>query len=246
MITSKNALIEYAMRQLGYPVIQIEISEDQKNDAVNKALQKYGKHHFDGFKLGYFLLAIEQNVRDYSLENLYGENDILEVLEIVKNQYNDSTGYREPSFNIKWDFMQEKIHYLGDIDVASYYFIDEKLTLLDQTFTLQWMYTFNYSTKILSFHNTPLDNTNLLLKCYVVNNINKYPKIYNDEWLKSYTIALMKKQWGHNISKYINVPLPGGASFNGEKILEDAKEEIEKLETDLEEKFSLPIDFYMG
>ena len=42
--------------------------------------------------------------------------------------------------------------------------------------------------------------------------------------------ALIKKQWGQNLSKFEGVQLPGGVTLQGRQILEDANTEIEKLE----------------
>jgi hypothetical protein len=52
--------------------------------------------------------------------------------------------------------------------------------------------------------------------------------------LKRYATALIKKQWGANLSKFQNVTLLGGVSMNGEQIYSQAQEEIEKLETYIE------------
>jgi len=48
--------------------------------------------------------------------------------------------------------------------------------------------------------------------------------------LKKYVTALIKKQWGQNLSKFEGVQLPGGVTLQGRQILEDANTEIEKLE----------------
>ena len=48
--------------------------------------------------------------------------------------------------------------------------------------------------------------------------------------MKKYVTALIKKQWGQNLSKFEGVQLPGGVTLQGRQILEDANTEIEKLE----------------
>ena len=47
-------------------------------------------------------------------------------------------------------------------------------------------------------------------------------------------MALIKKQWGENLSKFDGITLPGGITYNGGRILDDANAEIEKLETEIE------------
>jgi hypothetical protein len=73
-----------------------------------------------------------------------------------------------------------------------------------------------------------------------------YSKVFNDSWLKSYTAALFKMQWGNNLNKYTNYTLPGGLVVNGEKIYNDAVAEIELLHTKLREEYELPPQMIVG
>jgi hypothetical protein len=56
------------------------------------------------------------------------------------------------------------------------------------------------------------------------------PDIWGDRWLQNYTTALIKEQWGSNLTKFVNMQLVGGVSFNGEQILNDAREERKEME----------------
>jgi hypothetical protein len=73
-----------------------------------------------------------------------------------------------------------------------------------------------------------------------------YSKVYNDSWIKSYTTALFKMQWGNNLNKYTNYTLPGGLVVNAEKIYNDAIAEIELLHTKLREEYELPPQMLVG
>jgi hypothetical protein len=70
--------------------------------------------------------------------------------------------------------------------------------------------------------------------------------VWNDKWLKSYTTALIKRQWGENTSKFQNIQLLGGVTINGEKLFADALQEIERLEEQLETTYMEPVGFIMG
>lgn len=47
-ISSREDLIDYALRKLGKPVIQIEVDMDQVEDRVDEALQFFQDFHYDG------------------------------------------------------------------------------------------------------------------------------------------------------------------------------------------------------
>ena len=70
----------------------------------------------------------------------------------------------------------------------------------------------------------------IIAKAYKVVDPNTYADVFKDWWLLRYSSALIKKQWGQNLSKFEGIQLPGGVTLQGRQILEDANTEIEKLE----------------
>ena len=74
----------------------------------------------------------------------------------------------------------------------------------------------------------------LIIECYRKLDPDTYTDLYDNMHLKRYATALIKKQWGMNLSKFQNVALLGGVTMNGEQIYSQAQEEIEKLETYIE------------
>jgi hypothetical protein len=73
-----------------------------------------------------------------------------------------------------------------------------------------------------------------------------YTELYNDIFLKKYVTSLFKKQWGANLIKYEGVQLPGGATLNGRQLYDDGNSELEKLEEEMQMRYQLPDNFYVG
>ena len=69
---------------------------------------------------------------------------------------------------------------------------------------------------------------------------------WSDRWLQRYTIALLKSQWGTNLSKYGGITLPGGVTLDGRTILNEAKQEVRDLEAEVETKYQNPPMFIVG
>ena len=59
------------------------------------------------------------------------------------------------------------------------------------------------------------------------------------QYLKRYTTALFKKQWGANLSKFNGVAMVGGVTLNGQQIYSEALQDVEKLETEIRSSFEL-------
>ena len=73
-----------------------------------------------------------------------------------------------------------------------------------------------------------------------------HTSIYNDMFIKDYTTALIKQQWGANLIKFEGMQLPGGVSLNGRQIYEDATSDVEQLKERLRLEQELPPSFYVG
>ena len=73
----------------------------------------------------------------------------------------------------------------------------------------------------------------LVIECYRKLDPNEHTDIYNDIYLKRYVTALIKRQWGANLSKFNGVTMVGGVTLNGGDILREAQQDIEKLETEI-------------
>ena len=70
--------------------------------------------------------------------------------------------------------------------------------------------------------------------------------IWNDRFLKQYATAKIKYQWGSNLSKFAGIQMPGGVTFDGPRIMQEAKEEMDKMEEDMYNMGSLPSEIFTG
>jgi hypothetical protein len=70
--------------------------------------------------------------------------------------------------------------------------------------------------------------------------------VWDDRFLKRYGTALIKYQWGSNLSKFAGIQMPGGVTLDGPRIMEEARVEIDKIEEEMQSYNVLPSDFIMG
>ena len=86
----------------------------------------------------------------------------------------------------------------------------------------------------------------IIIECYRKLDPTTYTDIYNDIYLKRYATALIKRQWGANLSKFEGVQMLGGVTLNGAKLFEEAQADIEKLEEQIQLAYELPINYMIG
>ena len=76
--------------------------------------------------------------------------------------------------------------------------------------------------------------------CFTLLDPSSYPRVWNDSFLKPYTVALIKRQWGQNMSKFQGVKLPGGVELNGRQIFDDGEKELERIREIMSNTYELP------
>ena len=90
------------------------------------------------------------------------------------------------------------------------------------------------------------ENEYMIIECYRVLDPDSFTDVYNDMFLKEYLTALLKRQWGINLKKFEGVQLPGGVTLNGQKIYDEATEEIKEMEEQIYMMGSLPSEIFTG
>ncbi len=86
----------------------------------------------------------------------------------------------------------------------------------------------------------------IIVDTYKITDPNTYADVWADRWLMTYTTSLIKRQWGDNLKKFEGMQMPGGLTFNGQKIWEEATEEIRRLEDEMINSYSLPVGDMTG
>jgi hypothetical protein len=86
----------------------------------------------------------------------------------------------------------------------------------------------------------------IVVEAYQVVDPTEFTEVWKDRWLLKYATALIKRQWGINLKKYDGMALPGGITFSGQKMYEEAIEEIAEMERDMITSYSLPLNDMYG
>jgi hypothetical protein len=134
----------------------------------------------------------------------------------------------------------------GHVDLTSMYSVMADISVLDKFFDIEPNWNYNGNTKVLTFLDTTANISKYAtIEAYVSYVPASVDNIYNHQWIKEYSIALTKKQWGNNIGK-LNTTLINGATLNYERILQEANTEIDKLEADLLTKWCSPLGIIRG
>ena len=244
-ITTRQGLIDYCLRALGEPVVEINVDEQQVEDRVDEAIEYWRNYHYDGIEKVYLKhLVTEADVASKSIpinDLIYGVTRVFPIAA--------GTSTSKSIFDLQYQLRLNDLYDLTSTSVIYYTQVMQHLRLLDLTLNGHPLYRFNRFTNKLYIDENWAENiapgTYILVECYRVLDPTEAPRMYGESWLKHYTTALIKRQWAVNIKKFQGLQLPGGVTIDGDKLYQEAMDEIKELETSLRDK-SAPLEFFMG
>ena len=238
--TTKDQFKEYCLRKLGKPVIEINVDDDQVDDRIDEAIRYYWDYHFDGSDRIYYKYQVtEQDIVNKYItmpENIIGVVSIFPV--------GDPRIRSDDLFNIRYQIALNDLYTLTNVSLVPYFMAMEHLSLMAQLLVGQQPIRYNRHKDRLYVDmdwTTMRPGIFLLVEAYEVVDPAVWTDAWNDRWLQNYATALIKRQWGSNLTKFTGMSLPGGVQFNGEKILDDAVAEINKMEAEMISSYSMPV-----
>jgi hypothetical protein len=242
--TTRAEFKEYCLRRLGKPVIDINVSNEQIDDRIDDALQMYYDYHYDGAQKTY--VAHQVTAADITNRYIVLDEDIIGITNIFDM---GRTTSGSSLFNMRYQYSLNTIFDTTLYDLTTFYMGMQYLTLMEEILVGKTPIRFNRHTDkvyIDADWERIAAGTYIILEGYTKINPETWPDVWSDRWLQKYATELIKKQWGSNLSKYEGMQLPGGLTFNGKDLYQEAKEEITKLEEELIVSHSMPVSDMMG
>ena len=273
-INTRQDFIDYCLRSLGAPVIQINVDPLQAEDRLDEALEYMYERHFDFNQRALYLYQITQDDINKKYFNTTSFGDAVGSMGFTfadgstgswpnANDIRTITKVYRPS-DVSGDYMFDLRYQLTLFDffglyfnqggmqtgpMASYMESMSYLKLVNDVFNYPASFTYTRTTDRLFLDQDAtklIPGSYLLVEAYVQIDPDQYPKVWGDRMFKKYYTALLKKQWAQNLMKFAGVPLPGGAALNAGAIMAEAVNELNYVENLLTKTQELPPDPLIG
>ena len=269
--STRQGLIDYCLRQLGAPVLEINVDDDQIDDLVDDALQYFNERHFDGVEKMYLKYKFTQDDIDRGkavpptgtgvapitatgggFSNTWYENSNFinvpdSVIGVEKIFKFDTSSISGGMFSIKYQLFLNDLYYFNSVELLQYSMTKSYLEDIDFLLTPDKQIRFNKRQDRLYLDidwGSQSADEYIILECYRALDPETFTQVYNDSFMKLYLTALIKRQWGRNLSKFRGVKLPGGLELNGGEILQQAESELADIRSRMMSEFELPpLDF---
>ncbi|CAB4133484.1 hypothetical protein UFOVP250_204 [uncultured Caudovirales phage] len=254
-ITNRNDFTIYCKRRLGFPVIDINVDDDQVSDRIDDALQYWQDYHFDGLQKVYYIKALLQADVDNRYLDLSGSMDAqgnpMEIVGITRIFPVSDTMQSSNMFDLRYQLRLNELYDFTSASYINYTLTMQHLRSLEIMFTGEVPIRFQRHMQRLYIDwnwgqsEAPVGQV-VVAECYAAINPDVYNRVWNDRWLKEYATALIKRDWGNNMKKFGGLQLPGGVTLNGKETWDEATAEIERLETEMEKNYGAPLEFFLN
>lgn len=242
---NRHSFTARCLRNLGAPVMKINLSEEQIDDAVERAITYYQRNHYNGNERIYMPIRVTDEIKQNGFVQF--DEDVIAVEQLLlPSNTSLSSSLFTPEFVIAADAAWSTFQ--GGGGLYNYYSLMMYRELLEQLFQnkipIEWQYNTGRAYIIV---NPGRLNTPYI--CFVVRlaiDPERDTRMYTDPWLIEYTTTCIKETWGQTLKKYESIQLPGGATLTGAQIYQEAVERRKELEERVIEDFQEPCDFFMG
>ena len=170
--STRQELIDYCLRQLGAPVLEINVDDDQIDDLVDDAIQVFNERHYDGVERMYLKYKITQSDLDRGEAtdtsgvgivttttsatisgigstnfNFYENSNFIQVpdsvIGIEKIFKVDTSTISSGMFNIKYQLFLNDLYYFNTIGLLQYSMTKSYLEDIDYLLTSDKQLRFN-------------------------------------------------------------------------------------------------------
>lgn len=242
---SRNQLKDYCLRQLGHPVIEINVDDDQVEDNIDKALQYFQEFHHDGVERWY--LKYQVTSTDITNQYIPITENIIGVTRIFPV---GSTNASVNMFDLRYQLRLHELYDFTSTSYVNYVMTQQHIRTLDMLFSGETPVRFNRHSDRLyidwDWANDILAGEYIIIEGFIIIDPETYTDIYGDRLLKDLATAYIKKIWGNNMKKFEGMQLPGGIKMNGQQIYNEAVEEIKDIESLIRTSHQAPPQFIMG
>lgn len=241
--------------ELGYPVVNVELTQEQMNYAIDRALGFLRQRSGIAYKRGFFFMSIPQNEQRFILSNkVSGMNKIVEVMGVYR-----LTGAFLSSAHgagVYGQIVLQHLYNMGNFDLLSYHIMSEYTKLMEMLFAARLTFTWNEQTRELWIHNRfSLREKMVCIEATVERTEQDIlADRYVQPWIRKYATAVCKNMLADIRGKFSTLPgASGNVTLNAAELRASAKEdidacvmEIESYVVDRPEEYGIGASFTFG
>lgn len=242
-ITTSADMCLYIKRQLGFPVINVEIATSQLKDIIDDSADIMTRYLYgEASYRTYLTFSVTSGIDEYSLSG----NNVLDVFDFEFNSgTNGINSLFTPIHTLLYSDWVVHGRYPGrgssNLALTEYQISMDYLDQVKRAFGEEYLCDYWPQQQVLKITPTPSQSLNGIIFVYKKE---ETVKLYSHILMRQLCVAKSKILWGSLLEKF-SMPLPGGGEINGTEVKSDGKEELEDVMKRIESEGE-PIGFLVG
>jgi hypothetical protein len=243
--TNRDEVIDYVLRKLGAPVLQINVDPDQVEDRVEEAWQFFQDFHFEATER--ILLVHPITEEDMESRSIIVPETVQAVFQVVIQPL--GSGGVNNMFSLDYHMRVQSLNDIRGGNWIAYQMAQSHLSMIRNM--MQGVIGFRFSRykhelNIDARWDSMAVGESIIVEAQGFLDPDEYRGLWSDKMLLKLATAYVKQQWGTNMKKFTGMQLPGGVEMSGQQIYDEATAEIEKLEEDIRNSYQIPAAMFVG
>jgi hypothetical protein len=244
----RRELADSIRAQLGYPVIEVELTPYQMDEAIQGALESLRKRSEIAYKRGWFFLDIQPGAQSYRMTNKKaGFNKIVSVN--TAHRFTSAFLSSAHGAGVYGQIVLQHLYNMGTYDLTSFHLVAQYIEQMEHLFATRLTFNWNESTRVLHLHQSFVRHERILLDCAVERTEQELLKDrWCKTWIEKYALSQARYMLAEIRGKYASLPgAGGGVSLNAAELITRADQDMADLYQQLDDFVASQVeDWGMG
>lgn len=242
---SRLELIQWIRRELGEPVIDLNIADSQIDDRIDDAYDFWSRYHHAGTRREYLARKITQTETDERKLTL--PENFISVTKVFPLSFSSGYNPDEELFNPQYQYTMSELFNMVDASLTGWVVSMQHFAMVSNLLNTEIQCRFSPAEGILFLDTDALrKDSYAIIEGFVKLSPEETPKVFRDDIFRRLAAAYSRRAWGRNLVKMEGIILPGGVTLDGSKLISEADKDIQQLEQDFILRFQAPDLFVVG
>jgi hypothetical protein len=263
-------MIDEIRIQLGYPVVEVELTKAQFDKSIDMALKELRRHSAAAYRRGFMKLFTTSGKQIYKLtktsseydgqgqgydlaDGVYGFDKVVQVMGLFRITSAFLTAAH--GSGIFGQVVLQHLYNMGTFDLLSFHLVSEYIEQLEHLFASRLTFNWNESARSLTIHQPfPYPETILMDVAVERTEQDLLTDRFTGRWLERFALAHCKKMLAQIRGKFASLPgAGGGVSLNASDLNQEANDEFEQLQAEIDnyvvnnvEEYGMHVEFIIG
>lgn len=232
----RREVIDTVRQQLGHPVITVELTPYQLDQAVTSAIEVLRQRTTVAYKRAFFFLNVQGYQQKYILSNkVVGYNKIVDIMSI----YRMTSAFLSTmqGAGVYGQIVLQHLYNMGTFDLVSYHLVAQYVETMEHLFAARLTYHWDEASRQLQIYHHFGRPERVLIDAMIERT---EQEILRDrmvkQWIERYALMRARYMLAEIRGKYSTLPgAGGGVSLNASDLRAAADTEYDRLMTEIED-----------